>query len=121
MPCVLFPPIERSYVLIITTEWQNIFVEIEMTTMTTRDIGRVVRTPPPAPGFIGEGHTAVEVVNPADFPRNDPFIVLMDDRVDLPPGGRGEAHIRTPDSRSRHFSSKANCATATRACSARAT
>ncbi len=64
-----------------------------MTTMMTREIGRVVRTPPPAPGFIGEGHTAVEVVNPADFPRNDPFIVLMDDRVDLPPGGRaGGAH-----------------------------
>jgi len=77
----------------ITTQRQNIFVETEMTTMTTRDIGRVVRTPPPAPGFIGEGHTAVEVVNPADFPRNDPFIVLMDDRVDLPPGGRaGGAH-----------------------------
>jgi redox-sensitive bicupin YhaK (pirin superfamily) len=36
---------------------------------------------------------AVEVVNPPDFLRNDPFIVLMDDRVDLPPGGRaGGAH-----------------------------
>ena len=64
-----------------------------MTTMTTRDIGRIVQTPPPAPGFIGEGHTAVEVVNPADFLQNDPFIVLMDDRVDLPPGGHaGGAH-----------------------------
>ena len=61
--------------------------------MMTRDIGRVVQTPSPAPGFIGEGHTAVEVVTPADFVRNDPFIVLMDDRVDLPPGGRaGGAH-----------------------------
>jgi len=69
------------------------FRETEMTTMTTRDIGRIVRTPSPAPGFIGEGHTAVEVVNPADFLQNDPFIVLMDDRVDLPPGGRaGGAH-----------------------------
>ena len=64
-----------------------------MTTMTTRDIGRVVQTHPPAPGFIGEGHTAVQVVSPADFPRNDPFIVLMDDRVDLPPGSHaGGAH-----------------------------
>ena len=59
----------------------------------TRDIGRVVQTPPPAPGFIGEGHTAAQVVNPAEFHMNDPFIVLMDDRVDLAPGRRaGEAH-----------------------------
>ena len=65
----------------------------QMTTPTSRDIGRVVQTPPPAPGFIGEGHTAVEVVNPADFPRNDPFIVLMDDRVELSPGSHaGGAH-----------------------------
>ncbi len=61
--------------------------------MTTRDIGRVVQTAPPAPGFIGEGHTAVEVVNAADFLRNDPFIVLMDDRIDFPRGGHaGGAH-----------------------------
>jgi redox-sensitive bicupin YhaK (pirin superfamily) len=41
---------------------------------------------PPAPGFIGEGHTAVTVVDPNDFARNDPFIALMDDRIDLAPG-----------------------------------
>jgi quercetin 2,3-dioxygenase len=58
-----------------------------------RDIGRVVQTPPPEPGFIGEGHTAVRVVDPNEFPANDPFIALMDDRVDLPPGARaGDAH-----------------------------
>jgi quercetin 2,3-dioxygenase len=52
-----------------------------------------VDTAPAAPGFIGEGHTAVQVVNPAEFARNDPFILLMDDRVELPPGRRaGEAH-----------------------------
>src|SRR4051812_30173258 len=63
------------------------------TTTTTRGIERVVQTPPPAPGFIGEGHTAVPVINPAEFVSNDPFIVLMDDRIDLPPGRRaGEAH-----------------------------
>ena len=51
-----------------------------------RGIGRVVTTPPPSPGFIGEGHTAVPVLDPYDFERNDPFILLMDDRIDLEPG-----------------------------------
>ena len=55
-------------------------------TMTDRGIGRVVTTAPPSPGFIGEGHTAVTVVEPNEFERNDPFIVLMDDRIDLEPG-----------------------------------
>jgi redox-sensitive bicupin YhaK (pirin superfamily) len=58
-----------------------------------RDIARVVQTPPAQPGFIGEGHTAVQVVSPADFPDNDPFIALMDDRIDLAPGQHaGGAH-----------------------------
>jgi redox-sensitive bicupin YhaK (pirin superfamily) len=62
-------------------------------TMTDRGIGRVVTTAPPAPGFIGEGHTAVAVVEPNDFVRTDPFIVLMDDRIDLEPGREaGGAH-----------------------------
>jgi len=61
--------------------------------MPARDIDRVVTTAPPEPGFIGEGHTAVMVVNPAEFEKNDPFIALMDDRIDLAPGGRaGGAH-----------------------------
>ncbi|HEY8174128.1 MAG TPA: pirin-like C-terminal cupin domain-containing protein [Gemmatimonadaceae bacterium] len=51
-----------------------------------RNIDRVVDTPAPAPGFIGEGHTAVTVIDSKDFVRHDPFIVLMDDRVDLQPG-----------------------------------
>jgi redox-sensitive bicupin YhaK (pirin superfamily) len=32
------------------------------------------------------------VVNPAEFERNDPFIALMDDRVDRPEGPLGGAH-----------------------------
>jgi redox-sensitive bicupin YhaK (pirin superfamily) len=53
----------------------------------------VVTTPLPSPGFMGEGHTAVPVVSPADFARTDPFIVLMDDRIDLKPGQpAGAAH-----------------------------
>jgi redox-sensitive bicupin YhaK (pirin superfamily) len=58
-----------------------------------RGIARVVTTPPPAPGFVGAGHTAVMVVDPADFARHDPFIALMDDRLELEPGGSvGGAH-----------------------------
>ena len=60
---------------------------------TNREIDRVVTTPTPGPGFIGAGHTAVPVVDPSEFEQNDPFILLMDDRVDLPPGREaGGAH-----------------------------
>ncbi|MFL5575145.1 MAG: pirin family protein [Gemmatimonadaceae bacterium] len=58
------------------------------TTLVRRDVARVVTSPPPAPGFMGEGHTAVPVVEPNDIQRSDPFILLMDDRLDLPPGRR---------------------------------
>ncbi|HEV7993152.1 MAG TPA: pirin-like C-terminal cupin domain-containing protein [Gemmatimonadaceae bacterium] len=51
-----------------------------------RSIARIVTTAPPAPGFAGPGHTAVMVVDPAEFSGQDPFIVLMDDRVDMPEG-----------------------------------
>jgi redox-sensitive bicupin YhaK (pirin superfamily) len=61
--------------------------------MKDRGIGRVVTTAAPSPGFIGEGHTAVSVVDPKEFSHNDPFIVLMDDRIDLEPGREaGGAH-----------------------------
>ena len=60
---------------------------------TPRRIARVVNTPVPAPGFMGAGHEAVVVVDPKDFASQDPFILLADDRVDLPPGATaGEAH-----------------------------
>lgn len=55
-----------------------------------RAINRIEQ-PVPEPGFLGEGHTAVPVVRPEAFERNDPFILLMDDRVhlrgDRPAGG----------------------------------
>lgn len=61
--------------------------------MRTRDIARVVQTLPPQPGFAGEGHTAVQVVDASEFAINDPFILLMDDRVDMPDGEHvGAAH-----------------------------
>lgn len=49
----------------------------------SRPITRVLPTPPPAPGFIGEGHTAIEVVAPTDLEASDPFVLLMDDRLDI--------------------------------------
>ena len=51
-----------------------------------RTIARTVSTPPPAPGFAGPGHTAVPVVDPSRFAEQDPFILLMDDRVDMAAG-----------------------------------
>jgi redox-sensitive bicupin YhaK (pirin superfamily) len=54
--------------------------------MPDRGIGRVVTTAAPSPGFIGEGHTAASVVDPNEFARNDPFILLMDDHIDLEVG-----------------------------------
>ena len=61
--------------------------------MIDRGIDRVVTTPPPSPGFIGAGHTAVPVLDAREFARNDPFILLMDDRIDLEPGRQaGAAH-----------------------------
>jgi redox-sensitive bicupin YhaK (pirin superfamily) len=50
----------------------------------SRSLSRIVTTPAPAPGFIGEGHTAVEVVAPSDLAASDPFVLLMDDRLDIP-------------------------------------
>lgn len=55
-----------------------------------RRITRIVSTPPLTPGFVGPGHLAAQVVAPEDFALNDPFIVLMDDHLDIgqrPVGG----------------------------------
>jgi redox-sensitive bicupin YhaK (pirin superfamily) len=54
-----------------------------MTTAAERHVARTVTTPPPAPGFIGEGHTAVDVVTPGALDASDPFVLLMDDRLDI--------------------------------------
>jgi redox-sensitive bicupin YhaK (pirin superfamily) len=53
-----------------------------------RGLVRVVTLPPPSPGFIGEGHTAIHVIDASNFGQDDPFILLADDRIDLPPGKR---------------------------------
>jgi quercetin 2,3-dioxygenase len=48
-----------------------------------RGISRVLTVPPPAPGFVGPGHLAAPVVSPENFEMNDPFILLMDDHLDI--------------------------------------
>ena len=53
-------------------------------THVERRISTVITTPPPAPGFIGEEHTAVEVVNSDQLGATDPFVLLLDDRLDMP-------------------------------------
>jgi len=58
-----------------------------------RTLTRRVMTPPPAPGFAGPGHTAVEVLRPTALGRTDPFVLLMDDRIDFGTGRQiGGAH-----------------------------
>ena len=57
---------------------------IASSALTPRQLSRVYPTPPPAPGFIGEGHTAVEVLAPRALASSDPFVLLMDDRLDVP-------------------------------------
>ena len=55
-----------------------------------RSISRVVDVPPAAPGFVGPGHLAAPVVSPENFEQTDPFILLMDDHLDIgnrPVGG----------------------------------
>jgi len=58
-------------------------MESNDTAPASRPLSRIVTTPAPAPGFIGEGHTAVEVVAPFDLGAGDPFVLLMDDRLDI--------------------------------------
>jgi quercetin 2,3-dioxygenase len=53
-----------------------------MTQLLTRSLARVVDLPPAAPGQFGANHTVVEVLKPQGWAEQDPFILLMDDRVD---------------------------------------
>ena len=55
-----------------------------------RRIARRVPAAPLAPGFIGPGHLAAQLVGQDDFAVSDPFIMLMDDHLDIgqrPVGG----------------------------------
>jgi len=48
-----------------------------------RRISRIYNVPELAPGFVGPGHLAAPVISPEDFALNDPFILLMDDHLDI--------------------------------------
>lgn len=66
------------------------YVRSEVIVLRQRQIVRVVTVPPLAPGFVGEGHLAAQVVSPDDFSASDPFIMLADDHLDIgdrPVGG----------------------------------
>lgn len=61
-----------------------------MAAVLSRRIARTVTPPPLAPGFVGPGHLAAPLLNGADFAATDPFIMLMDDHLDIgdrPVGG----------------------------------
>jgi quercetin 2,3-dioxygenase len=47
-----------------------------------RRLGRIRSLPPAKPGQFGPDHTVVEVIRPEEWEDADPFILLMDDRVD---------------------------------------
>jgi redox-sensitive bicupin YhaK (pirin superfamily) len=47
-----------------------------------RTLSRVISLPAPAQGQFGPDHTVIEVIRPQQWPEADPFILLMDDRVD---------------------------------------
>lgn len=63
------------------------------TTSVLRQVAFTTRAEPVTPGFAGPGHTASEVFGPRDRERTDPFVMLMDDRLDFKPGQPvGESH-----------------------------
>ncbi len=57
-----------------------------------RRLGRVVTLPPAGPGQFGPAHTVVEVLGGESYGDTDPFILLMDDRIDGKPIGGPHPH-----------------------------
>ncbi|WP_224244863.1 pirin family protein [Hyalangium gracile] len=50
--------------------------------LSHRKLARVRTLPAPSPGQFGPAHTAIEVIRPHEWEDADPFILLMDDRLD---------------------------------------
>src|SRR6476469_2836739 len=60
------------------------------TAVRSRRIARRAPAAPLVPGFVGPGHLAAQLVGQDDFALSDPFILLMDDHLDIgerPVGG----------------------------------
>jgi redox-sensitive bicupin YhaK (pirin superfamily) len=57
-----------------------------------RRIARREAVPPLAPGFVGPGHLAAQVIDSDNFVDNDPFIMLADDHLDIGDRTIGGAH-----------------------------
>lgn len=53
--------------------------------MKQRKIERITASPLHQ-GFLGEGHLASAIIDGSDLTVTDPFILQMDDRLDLPGG-----------------------------------
>jgi len=53
--------------------------------MKTRTIDKITASPL-HPGFLGKGHLAANILEGRPFADTDPFIILMDDQLDLPGG-----------------------------------
>lgn len=57
-----------------------------------RRLGRIIDLPAPGPGQFGPAHTVVPVISPGNYALSDPFILLMDDRIDGKPVGGPHPH-----------------------------
>lgn len=64
----------------------------EQRPVAKRRLSRVVTLPPPGPGQFGPAHTVVEVLGGESYGDTDPFILLMDDRIDGQPIGGPHPH-----------------------------
>lgn len=55
---------------------------MESAMIVKRSLGRVRTLPAPAQGQFGPDHRVIEVIRPDEWVDADPFILLMDDRID---------------------------------------
>ncbi len=60
--------------------------------VTERRLDRIIDLPEPTQGQFGPAHTVVPVISPGDYALSDPFILLMDDRIDGQPIGGPHPH-----------------------------
>jgi redox-sensitive bicupin YhaK (pirin superfamily) len=58
----------------------------EKGTTEPRWLDHVLTLELPQPAFAGPGHTAVQIIAAAQLQRTDPFVLLVDDRLDFIPG-----------------------------------